>query len=57
MYGQLVAKVNAVDTSELVEKLTTTQKLIKLKRKYLIILKYTTISEFNKLTKEKFDHR
>ena len=34
----LATKVNAIDTSELVKKLTTTKKSKQLKRKYLTII-------------------
>ena len=40
-YNELIKKVNAIqttDTSNLVKKLTITQKLVKLKRKYLIMI-------------------
>ena len=41
MYDELYKKVNAIqatDTSNLIKKQTMTQKLVKLKRKYLIMI-------------------
>ena len=37
VYNQLVTKVNAINSSKLVKKLTTTQKLRKFQIKFLII--------------------
>ena len=47
VYNELVKKVNviqATDTSNLVRYLTVIQKLVKLKRKFLIIIMIITIS-------------
>ena len=50
---------NAIDTSNLVKKLTVTQALVKLKKKITDHdhAKYLTTQEFNKLTSENFASR
>ena len=58
-FDELVKRVNAIkttDTSDLVKKLTTIQKVVKLKRKYLImiiIISILLLIDTNRLTAEK----
>ena len=57
MYHQLVSKVNAINTSELVLKTDYKTKIKEIEDKIPDHDKYITISEFNKLTKENFDEK
>ena len=58
-FDELVKRVNAIkttDTSDLVKKLTAIQKVVKLKRKYLImiiIISILLLIDTNRLTAEK----
>ena len=52
IYDKLVTKCNAIDTSELVKKLTTTKKLKKLKAKYPAMINLLLLLVFINQQKE-----